>query len=58
MIADFIFFVEDLVYEHVTFQKFLWFNRNIKVDNRPIFFKYFSEKELISFPILSKKMAK
>ena len=55
MIAD---FVEDLVYEHVTFQKFLWFNRNIKVDNRPIFFKYFSEKELISFPILSKKMAK
>ena len=26
--------------------EFLWFNRNIKVDNRPIFFKYFSEKEV------------
>ena len=24
--------------------EFLWFNRNIKVNNRPIFFKYFSEK--------------
>ena len=44
MIADFIFFVEDLIYEHVTFQKLLWFNWKIKVDNRPIFFKYFSEK--------------
>ena len=24
--------------------EFLWFNRNIKVDNRPNFFKYFTEK--------------
>ena len=30
--------------------KFLWFNRNIKVENRPIFFKHFTEK--------TKKMAK
>ena len=26
-----------------TLYKFLWFNRNIKADNRPIFFKHFSE---------------
>ena len=27
--------------------QFLWFNRDIEVDNRPIFFKHFSNKEFL-----------
>ena len=38
--------------------EFLWLNRNIKVDNRLIFSSAFLKKELVSFPILWKKMAK
>ena len=28
----------------IILSEYLWFNRNIKVDNRPIFFKHFSQK--------------
>ena len=30
----------------IILSEFLWLNRNIKVDNRPICFKHFSEKEV------------
>ena len=36
----------------IILSEFLWFNQNIKVDNRPIFSSTFLKKELISFPIL------
>ena len=35
--------------------KFLWSNRNIRVDNRPIFFKHFSEKEVSLVSHIMKK---
>ena len=36
----------------IILSEFLSFNRNIKVDNRPIFSSIFLKKELISSPIL------
>ena len=36
----------------IILSEFLLFNRNIKVDNRPIFSSIFLKKELISSPIL------
>ena len=35
--------------------EFLWFNRNIKVDNRPTFFKDFSEKRVNFVPHIMKE---
>ena len=34
---------------------FLWFNRNIKVDNRPVFLKHFSEKGVSFIPHIMKE---
>ena len=39
----------------IILSEFLWFNRNIKVDNRPIFFKYFSEKRVNFVPYIMKE---
>ena len=39
----------------IKLSEFLWFSRNIKVDNRPIFFKYFSEKGVNFVPYIMKK---
>ena len=35
--------------------EFLWFNRNITVDNRPIFLSFFLKKKLISNPYYERK---
>ena len=34
---------------------FLWLNRNIKVDNRPVFLKHFSEKGVSFIPHIMKE---
>ena len=42
----------------IVLSEFLWFNRNICVDNGQILSSTSLKKELISFPILQRKMAK